>query len=65
MRIIIASYQARHGLIEGAEEVTEVEFISEAEGYKPGWERFVGIKMGNKVALVKADELKRVVNLSI
>ena len=65
MRIILCSYRERHGLMEGDEEVTEVEFNPEVEQYVTGKEHFVGIRMGNKIARVKAAELKTVVDVSV
>jgi len=64
MRIMLTSYRERYGLIEGEEEVTEVEFCPETEQYAAGKEHFVGIKMGNKVARIKAADLKKVVDVS-
>ncbi len=65
MRILLFSYRERHGLAGGDEEVTEVEFSPEVEQYMAGKEHFVNIRMGNKIARVKADELKRVVDISV
>lgn len=65
MKIILFSYRECHGLAEGEEEVTEVEFSPEVEQYMAGKEHFVNIRMGNKIARVKADELKRVVDVSV
>lgn len=53
MRIILYSYRERHGLAEGDEEVTEVEFSPEVEQYMARKEHFVNIRMGNKIARVK------------
>ena len=64
MRIVLLSYRERHGLAEGDEEVIEVEFSPEVEGYMVGKEHFVNIRMGNKIARVRADELKKVVDIS-
>ena len=65
MRIMLTSYRERHGLIEGEEEVTEVEFSPETEPYATGKEHFVNIKMGNKIARVKAADLKKVADVSL
>jgi len=65
MRIILCSYRECHVLIEGEEEVTEVEFNPEVEKYATGEEHFINIKMGNKIARVRADELKKVVDVSV
>jgi len=65
MKIILFSYRERHGLKEGDEEVTEVEFSPEVEQYMAGKEHFVSIRMGNKIARVKAEELKKVVDVSV
>lgn len=65
MRIILFSYRESHGREEGDEEVTEVEFSPEVEQHMPGKEHFVNIRMGNKIARVKADDLKKVVDASV
>jgi len=65
MIIILSSYREHHGLKEGDEEVTEVEFSPEVEDYTVGKEHFVNIRMGNKIARVKAEELKKVVAVSV
>jgi len=65
MRILLLSHRERHGLAGGDEEVTEVEFNPEVEQYEVGKEHFVNIRMGNKIARVRADELKRVVDVSV
>ena len=65
MRILLFSHRERHGLTEGEEEVTEVEFSPEVEDYTAGKEHFVNIRMGNKIARVRADELKKVVDVSV
>jgi len=65
MRILLMSYRERHGRAEGDEEVTEVEFSPEVETYMPEKEHFVNIRMGNKIARVRADELKKVVDVSV
>lgn len=65
MRIILSSYRERHGLAGGEEEVSEVEFSPETEQYMNGKEHFVNIRMGNKIARVKADELKKVIDVSV
>jgi len=64
MKIILISYRQRHGLPEGEEEVIQVEFCPEVEIDVPGKEHYVNIKMGNKIARVKVDELKKVVEAS-
>jgi len=65
MRIILTSYRDRSGLAEGEEEVTQVEFVPEVDDLSPRGERFVNIKMGNHIARVRADELKKVVEASV
>lgn len=65
MKIILFSYRERHGQAEGEEEVSEVEFSPEVEDYMTGKEHFVNIKMGNKIARVRAAELKKVVDVSV
>jgi len=65
MKIILISYRECHGRAEGDEEVAEVEFSPEVEQYKTGKEHFINIRMGNKIARVRADELKKVVDVSV
>lgn len=65
MKIILSSYRERQVMAAGDEEVNEVEFVPETEKYMTGKEEFINIRMGNKIARVKADELKRVVDVSL
>ncbi len=58
MKIVLISYRDDNPL-EGQEEVTEVELSPKSmTGYGTS---FISIKMGNMVACVKADELKKVI----
>ncbi len=67
MKVLLLSYRLNRGLMEGEEEVIQVEFTPEIEKYIGSGEEkhFIGIKMGNKVAWVMADQLKKVVDISL
>jgi hypothetical protein len=65
MKIILSSYHVNRGLADGEEAVTEVEFSPDTEQHMVGKENYVDIKMGNKIARVKSNELKKVVDVSV